>query len=1256
MKPLEYFPGSLKKAGFSFFAILLLVLFSAAAYGNTIVWSSGSFEMTSDQCSSGDCSNDTLVISGSTITSSGGKALDIASGCDGLTCVFTGKTIYYSSIGISIHADDIRIVGGTFLDTNPGGDDHQGIKPGGDNITLKDVSCMVAGDNAIAVYASGGATWNLEIDGGTYWSTCTGYESRCNYDAPVIKFSGLEDTSDPSFLYHAYVHDITITDGPWAGITGSGRSQDGSDVNLAIYHFDNNTIQTDAQNDWYSSYSGLCKSSANPYGIVLRHVGPGSRIQGNTITSGSDHRGNRGILVERGKGTSGNPILIRGNTIDIHEGKNVEFPAKIPVYGIRVRYANKYVLIDSNFITVTSDNDNGTLHTGRYAHGMELTIDQSYSYITVRNNRVVINSLDTDVNHYEGTQAAIAFNKVEHSDHIALSYNNLSSSEVIYQIGEVNSMRDNGAFLVVGDTITTISPENGTYQTIRMGYLCNPWENYGSEWRDVVYKGSTSPTDVTFSCGGTGRFDAQITRTLNLYARGSNGLPVGGVTVTARNGYGQTVVSGTTDNGGRVSGVVTYHYDANGWFSDSTAFNNFTLTASMGGDSDANNSFTVGWTRAGGTDTLTLSSTVGTGEWGAVDPEPPDDTTPPAAITDLNASTGSFDGSIGISWTAPGDDGNTGIASLYRIRYSTSTITESNWSSATSFGNPPLPTAAGTSQSTTVSGLVPGVTYYIAIKTIDDYGNVSPLSNAASAVSKETTGGSVDQIYRASSWTQGLTHGIGSGDDRLLLFTVAYESGTDPGVGSVTYGGRSLTRIGGIVAGSGAFARVEMWYLNEGGISAASNNSFSVTWGSGTPSHPTYGAVTYRNVNQINPILDVSTNATDTDTPNPITTSINVISNGMAVAAAMCGNLDPYAWNNGWSEGIDQSVAGTADLSTADHQELASGTSTASATNERPNRQAIIAVSLYPSTGNDPTDTTPPAPIMDLGAEPGGYDGTIDLTWTASGDDGSTGRAFYYIIRYSTQPISDANWGLASLFPDPPPPISPGAGQWATLTDLVPGTFYYIGIKSVDDNVNQSELSNIASATSRVAIVTGTDDDKVTPLSPNTDFPLNTSHPTLVVANIDTQSDNLYYFEVATDSSFASLAAVSPAIPEESGNTTAWKVQPRLAGNRLYFWRARADDNPYSDLSSFTLEPRPHAYPNPFMSSSMDEVIFAEIPSGSDLVLMQVSGSVVRRWDNNNGEDIHWDGTNESGSPVASGTYLWFVKNTDQKGKLIVLR
>ena len=53
----------------------------------------------------------------------------------------------------------------------------------------------------------------------------------------------------------------------------------------------------------------------------------------------------------------------------------------------------------------------------------------------------------------------------------------------------------------------------------------------------------------------------------------------------------------------------------------------------------------------------------------------------PAAITDLAASDPTED-SVTLTWTAPGDRGNTGTAASYDIRYSTSPITAANFSSA----------------------------------------------------------------------------------------------------------------------------------------------------------------------------------------------------------------------------------------------------------------------------------------------------------------------------------------------------------------------------------------------------------------------------------------------------------------------------------------------------------------------------------------------------------------------------------------------
>ncbi|MCF8358163.1 MAG: fibronectin type III domain-containing protein [Prolixibacteraceae bacterium] len=104
------------------------------------------------------------------------------------------------------------------------------------------------------------------------------------------------------------------------------------------------------------------------------------------------------------------------------------------------------------------------------------------------------------------------------------------------------------------------------------------------------------------------------------------------------------------------------------------------------------------------------------------------DTTPPAAISDLNATTLSAV-EVNLDWTSPGDDGMVGLSTAYEIRYSTETINDSNWESAHVVEQTLAPEIAGTQQSFIVSGLTGGTTYYFAIKSIDEAGNVSALSN-----------------------------------------------------------------------------------------------------------------------------------------------------------------------------------------------------------------------------------------------------------------------------------------------------------------------------------------------------------------------------------------------------------------------------------------------------------------------------------------------------------------------------------------------
>ncbi len=198
---------------------------------------------------------------------------------------------------------------------------------------------------------------------------------------------------------------------------------------------------------------------------------------------------------------------------------------------------------------------------------------------------------------------------------------------------------------------------------------------------------------------------------------------------------------------------------------------------------------------------------------------------------------------------------------------------------------------------------------------------------------------------RVGLWTTGLTHTVGAGNDRLLVFMVGYENATSVPINAVAYGGQSMTKINGTVAGTTTVARTELWYLKEAGIVAATNGTFIVTYGGANPTEQHFAAATYRNVDQAAPILASSVNSTNAATPNPLQTSVSVTADGMALSAAFCGNTGTFSWGNGWIEGTDQSLT-TSASSSADHAANANGTDTASATHSSPNRLAIVAASL----------------------------------------------------------------------------------------------------------------------------------------------------------------------------------------------------------------------------------------------------------------------------------------------------------------------
>src|SRR5262249_42583439 len=116
--------------------------------------------------------------------------------------------------------------------------------------------------------------------------------------------------------------------------------------------------------------------------------------------------------------------------------------------------------------------------------------------------------------------------------------------------------------------------------------------------------------------------------------------------------------------------------------------------------------------------------------------------------------------SASLSWTATGDDGQTGRGSSYDVRYASAPITEVNWAAATPAAGEPAPRTAGSTERFTVTGLEPGTLYYFAVKVKDNDGNVSALSNSAEGATAPAAFLLNDDVESgAGNWTAtGLWH------------------------------------------------------------------------------------------------------------------------------------------------------------------------------------------------------------------------------------------------------------------------------------------------------------------------------------------------------------------------------------------------------------------------------------------------------------------------------------------------------------------
>ncbi len=226
------------------------------------------------------------------------------------------------------------------------------------------------------------------------------------------------------------------------------------------------------------------------------------------------------------------------------------------------------------------------------------------------------------------------------------------------------------------------------------------------------------------------------------------------------------------------------------------------------------------------------------------------DTTPPAAVTNL-ATSSPTSGSITLTWTAPGDDGNTGTATTYDIRYSTSTINDSNWASATQVSGEPTPLVAGTNQSMVISGLSASTTYYFAMKTADEVPNWSTLSNVASGTTSAAGGTTVQFSTTSGSGSESVTPAnvtvtLNQSSSQTVTVSYAVTGGTATQGSDYTLpaGGNqiiALKRDAGLVQGGAIDSRFTS--LGAGNVVVTTVKDAQV-WGAGDATYQNFGVRT----------------------------------------------------------------------------------------------------------------------------------------------------------------------------------------------------------------------------------------------------------------------------------------------------------------------------------------------------------------------------------------------------------------------------
>ncbi|MFH0900075.1 MAG: discoidin domain-containing protein [Pseudomonadota bacterium] len=486
------------------------------------------------------------------------------------------------------------------------------------------------------------------------------------------------------------------------------------------------------------------------------------------------------------------------------------------------------------------------------------------------------------------------------------------------------------------------------------------------------------------------------------------------------------------------------------------------------------------------------------GNVGGVSPSAAAATPPvaPAVVGDLSATGGA--GAVTIAWTAPGDDGNEGTATSYDVRYDTKQITASSFASANRVLDAPAPAQAKTRQTHTVRGLVESTTYWFALKTTDDTGTVSGMSNVASAKTLDVTPPAAPASLVATVASAG----------RTLRSPVAVIASSELGAtwdawsaidGDATTSWASAPSVGGVETLTVDFGDATVI----DGVRMLADDLYHRLFPIDFSIEASLDGKAWETV-----VVEEEFAATADDWSNwgfsalpgrylRITALETAASYGRHYAiisevAAYTAGATEGRVRLTWVAPGDDGLAGTVkEYQVFRHHQpitedsLAGAVPVAGAPTPRPagSLQSItvgalagetryhFAVRAADEAGNRGalatatvvTNPVPPAAVRDLAATAESTT-RASLSWTAPGDDGQSGAATRYEARYAPWPITSLNFPLATAAPGVPSPANAGTKQSMAIDNLEPGTAYRFALVAYDEIGTASYLSNVALA------------------------------------------------------------------------------------------------------------------------------------------------------------------------------------------------